>query len=135
MHLLPPLRFRFHAEDHERYGDQWHVYDESVLSRVPVRELIAIEAIIGMSLDTMRRRLREGYADANLAATWLVRRQSGLVEDYDTYEPLITFVEWQPAGDAVPPVQDSDSSQDPSQDPSMSSNQSSPSRRTSRRVS
>ena len=112
MRLLPPVRFRYCAEDQAKYGDGWYVYDEAALTRIPARELVEIERTIGMSIATMLQRARGNFTDANLAATWVARRLSGVKEDYATYEPLVLLIDWElvPADDADPPGRTSSTS-------------------------
>lgn len=111
MRLLSPMRFRLHEDDHERYGADWYVYDESALVRLPARELIAIEAEIGMSVlgmvDAARRPDAAGFTAATLAAMWVARRLSGVDERIADFAPMVLLAEWEPvsAGDADPPDQ------------------------------
>lgn len=113
MRLLPPLRFRFHPDDREAYGDGWTVYDEGLVARLPVRELIEIEQHIGMSVATMIVRARANMTDANLAALWVARRAAGDDRPFEGFEPLVLLVEWEPVlatADADPPASDSSTS-------------------------
>lgn len=105
------LRFRFHPDDHQRYGDGWTVFDQRALGRLPVAELVEIEQTIGMSVRVLLDRLASDYADAHLAATWLARRMAGVTEDFADFNPLVLLVDWEPvpAGDADPPEPAADS--------------------------
>jgi len=111
------MRFRMHVDDHERYGDAWCVYDESALSRVPARQLIEIEAAIGMSIPAMLSRLRDPesprHTEANLAVTWVARRLAGITEPYAEYEPMVLLIDWEPVtpADVDPPPQTRSNSQ------------------------
>lgn len=113
MQLSPPLRCRLHADDHEKYGGDWYLYDESAVIRLPIGDLKAIEAAIGMSVPVMMNRWRQGFIDGILAQIWIARRGAGLVEDFATFEPLALLAEWEqaPAGDADPPDSSSSSPQ------------------------
>lgn len=115
MQLLPPVRFRLHADDHAAYGDQWWTYDESAIATLPVGELKDIERAIGMSIPTMFRRARAEYTDATLAQMWVARRLAGITEKLDDFAPTALLADWEPvegqaeAGDADPPAGDSSS--------------------------
>jgi hypothetical protein len=132
--LSPPLRFRLHTDDHDKYGSDWYVYDESAIVRLPIGELKAIEAAIGMSVLVMMNRWREGYIDGTLAQLWVGRRVNGVAEDFATFEPLAFLAEWEPAGaaDADPPESSSSSPRAAPKRSSGSSSRSSRSSRTSR---
>lgn len=96
------LRFRFHEDD--QYDGEW-IYDEAAIARLPLRELIAIEATIGMSISIMRFRLRGDYIDAALAATWLARKLGGIEEeDFGEYAPMVPLMDWE----VLPPAQGDD---------------------------
>ncbi|MGW9196051.1 hypothetical protein [Micromonospora chersina] len=110
MRLLPPIRFRLAEDDHAEYGDQWTVYDESALLRIPARELIDIERQIGMGVLTMMQRARQNFTDGNLAAMWVSRRLDGDVRPFVEFQPLVMLADWEPvpdAGDADPLAQTS----------------------------
>src|SRR5687767_7310287 len=108
---MPPLLLRLHEDDHERYGAGPWRYDEAALVRLPYGELVEIEAAIGMGLPVLMYRMRKGFTDATRAAVWLARRQSGISEPLDGFEPLVTLVMSEVAGDdADPPAPASDSS-------------------------
>lgn len=111
MRLLPPMRFRFlDDEDKAKYGEDWFVYDESALVRVPARELVEIERQIGMSVRDMLTRGRYQFADAELAGMWVARRLGGVDEPFDKFEPLVLLVDWEPVpatDDVDPPAQPS----------------------------
>lgn len=142
MQALPALRFQLHPDDHERYGSEWYVYDESAIARMPVREQLAvereIEAVYGYGLLAMVDRMRRDMLDARLVASWLARRLAGVTESLADYEPMISLmsaeaVPQEPAGDdADPPAVASDSSE--STDPSSeSSTPTSPGSRSARK--
>ncbi|MGA4726295.1 hypothetical protein ACPB67_02645 [Micromonospora taraxaci] len=104
---MPAVRFRLHEDDHERYGADWYVYDESAVLRVPARELIEIERQIGVTVLTMLNRSRQDFADGNLAVMWVARRLAGVVEPFAEFTPLVMLAEWErlPAADVDPPAQ------------------------------
>ncbi|MEU4589993.1 hypothetical protein [Micromonospora aurantiaca (nom. illeg.)] len=108
MILAPPLRFRFHPDDHAEYGDAWTTYDEAALVRLPARELADIEREIGMSVRSMIGRSRQGFANADLAQTWVARRLADPdVRPFAEWNPMVLLVDWEelpaPAGDVDPP--------------------------------
>ena len=109
MHLTPMrLRFRFHVDDHAKYGADWTVYDEAALIRLPVRQLIELESSTGMSIREMMARLRGDFLDGYLAASWIAQKLAEkAIPDFDEYEPMAVLMEWEPApaGDADPPEQ------------------------------
>lgn len=113
---LPPARVRLHEDDHAQYGGDWYRYDEAAISRLPVRELIAIEAEIGMAVVGMMAQARvidgPGWTAATLAQIWVARRLSGVVEAFADFAPLVLLARWEsaPAGDADPPDQTSSAS-------------------------
>ncbi|WP_051723706.1 hypothetical protein [Micromonospora chokoriensis] len=122
MKLLPAMRFRFHEDDHERYGSDWWVYDEAALVRVPARELVEVERQTGMVLREMMRGVRADSTAANLAAMWVARRLAGVrvkrgddmvPEPFDGFEPLVILADWEPvpaADDVDPPASASSTS-------------------------
>lgn len=102
------LRFAFHPDDRERYGDGEWTFDPEVLLRQPTRMLIAIESTVGMGIPAVLARLDRPadrrYTEALLAATWIARRLAGVDESYDSYEPLVYLMDLQiGAGDVDPP--------------------------------
>ncbi|MEO3923014.1 hypothetical protein ABGB07_03910 [Micromonosporaceae bacterium B7E4] len=130
------MRFQLHPDDHERYGDGSWLYDEAALVRLPIKELVQIESSVGPLTNVMHR-LRLDYTDARLAVVWIARRQAGIVESFDSFEPLISLATVSaPEEDADPPAPGSDSS--PSTDPPPPSpkpgNPGSRSKRESRRT-
>lgn len=131
--FLPPVKFQLHADDHEKYGADWYVYDEEAILRLPVGELRDIEHTIEMSLPEMMNRSRLMYADATLAQMWVARRMAGIKESFADFTPIVFLADWEivPAkgADADPP--DSGSSK-PSAAQKRSSGGSSPSSRSSR---
>jgi len=130
------MRFHLHPDDHERYGDGGGVYDEAAILRLPVKELVEIESSVG-PITTVLSRFRDDYTDAKLAVVWLARRQAGIVEPFEAFEPLISLVTVSmPEVDVDPP--DLGSTSSPSTEPppksSKPGNPGSPSKRTSRRT-
>ncbi|MET7949216.1 hypothetical protein [Micromonospora sp. NPDC005324] len=116
MKLLPPMRFRFCEDDHERYGSAWWVYDEAALVRVPASTLVEIEQQIGMGLRGMMRGVRADFTAANLASMWVARRLAGVDEPFDGFEPLVLLADWEPvpATDDVDPPASASSTPPPS---------------------
>lgn len=109
------LRFTFHPDDHERYGDGTWTLDPEALLRQPVRELIAVEAATGLGIPGMLlvldRPTDPRYTTALLAATWVARRLGGVTEAYESYEPLVYLMNLERLeDDEVPPGRASSSS-------------------------
>lgn len=118
--LLAPLRFRFtEPEDTGRYGARWYVYDEHKLVRKPARDLVGLEAELGMTLISAMNGFRADSALGNLAGCWMAVREvdperAGL---FDDFSPMIMLVAYEPvpadevdqgkAEEATPPSQDS----------------------------
>ena len=125
MKLLPPMRFRFHEDDRERYGSDWWVYDEAALVRVPARQLVEIEEQIGMGVRDMLLGVRTNLTLANLASMWVARRLAGhlvkrgdqmVAEPFEGFEPLVWLADWEPvpATDDVDPPASASSTPPPS---------------------
>lgn len=101
--LLRPLRFRFtEPDDARRYGDDWHVYDEAKLVRLPVRELVKLEIEIGMPLVNVLEGVRRETVLGYLAGTWLALRLQNpdLAGPFDDYAPVAMLIVW----DRMPPA-------------------------------
>lgn len=136
MQLLPPIRFRLHADDHEKYGADWYVYDETAIMRLPVGELREIERAVGMSLIEVMNRGRQGFVDGTLAQMWIARRVTGVDEPYPAFEPMVMLADWEAvlAADADPPEASGPSSPRAARKRSSAgTSRSSPSSRASRR--
>lgn len=130
MQALPPLRFRFHQDDHQQYGADWQTYDEAKLARIRGRELVdietAIEAEFGRKLAEMLVRFRVDATDAKLALSWAARRMAGITEPLADYQPMVALMDWEladqeaAADDADPPAQGASTSSTPTAAPPSS---------------
>jgi len=120
--LLAPMRFRFtEPEDVKRWGDRWYVYDEHKIVRAPARDLVALEAELGMSLVAAMNGFRSDTALGNLAGCWMAVRDvdPNLAGPFDDFSPMIMLItyeavpaeEAEDSGKAADPVEDSPISQ------------------------
>ena len=121
MQPAPPLRFRFtDAEDVALYGDGWWVWDETEVSRLRGREMIALEEATDVPLLAVFRGLRKESTLANMAALWIAMHRSGHPVKWADFNPVVPSVEWDEVPAAAPlesgeaPAPDSGSSQAPS---------------------
>jgi hypothetical protein len=88
--FLAPLRYRFtHPDDVERYGEDWYVYSEHLITHMPGRRLAEIEAELGMPIIDMMNGVRASDSMADLAAAWL-----GVKMDADRSEKCPPFLEF-----------------------------------------
>jgi hypothetical protein len=119
--LLAPMRFRFtEPEDVKRWGDRWFVYDEHRLVRAPARDLVALEAELGLTLVEAMNGFRADSALGNLAGCWMAVRavDPQLAGPFDDFTPMIMLItyeavpaeEAEDAGKAEAPVEDSPTS-------------------------
>jgi hypothetical protein len=100
--LLRPLRFRFtEAADIQRYGGDWHVYDEAAIMRLDAREQMRLEEQIDASLVWVIRSFRTDGTLGLLAATWLALRleDPDLPGPFESYTPLVHFADWETVPD------------------------------------
>jgi hypothetical protein len=99
--LLPPSRFRFTDDaDVAAYGDGWWTWDEAALLALPGRDLIALEAAVGMPvagvIDSFHRRETLGI----MAAQWIALHRASHPVKWDDFNPITLAAEW----DEVPPA-------------------------------
>lgn len=122
MLLSQPLktRFRLCRLDRDAYGDPpgsdgWVVFDPDQLAELPCTELEHIEAQTGFLVASFWAPSRRVSARGQRAALWIARRQAGLVDVFNEFDPRILLVESEAvdepaeAGDADPPVSSSPS--------------------------
>jgi hypothetical protein len=103
--ILRPLRFRFQdADDVERFGDGWHVYDEGRIVRLPARELVALEIELGMPIVGVVQGMRTESVLGYLAGTWLALRMEdpALAGRFDDYTPIAMLIVWDRIPDDEP---------------------------------
>jgi hypothetical protein len=103
--LLSPLRFRFtEPADVQRYGGEWHIYDEAALMRLPAQEQIDLEEKTNTPLVTVIRSFRKDGTLGMLAATWIALHleDPDLAGPFPAYAPTVHFTDWErvPAGEA-----------------------------------
>lgn len=91
---------RMCQEDRDRYGGpEWIVFDFDALANLRALELEEIEEttgfrLVGFYVADLRVSIR-----GQRTALWIARRQAGLVDDWDTFDPLILQVESRPAAE------------------------------------
>jgi len=96
--LLQPLQVRFtEPADVERYGSDWYTYNELVLVTTPARDLVRLEAELGMTLVDMMRGVRESSVLGDTAAAWVAMRQAGSDIPFESFSPAIMLAEWRTA--------------------------------------
>jgi hypothetical protein len=105
--LLAPLQVRFtEPADVEQYGDGWFTYDELALVTTPARDLMRLEAELGVPLVDVMRGVRESSVLGDTAAAWVALRQSGADIAFEGFSPAIMLAEWrkapEPAADEDP---------------------------------
>lgn len=117
LQLMGPRKFRFVDEaDVATYGDGWWVWNEVELTRLPAREIIALEDAVGMPLVVVIRHARLGMTSGVLAAMWIAMHRGGHDADWDDFNPAALLAEWRevsyerPLDSGEDPAPDSDSS-------------------------
>lgn len=100
--------FRMCQEDRDRFGGpEWVTFDMDALADLRAAELEEIEETTGFRLVWFYVVDRRVSIRGQRAALWIARRQAGLVDDWDKFDPLILQVEPRPvpskADDADPP--------------------------------
>jgi hypothetical protein len=96
--LLKPLRFRFTEDaDAKAYGDDWVIYDEAQIVRLPARALSALEVEIGLPLLNVMQGMRDETVMGHLAGSWLALHlvDPGRAGSFDDYSPVATLIEWE----------------------------------------
>jgi hypothetical protein len=99
---MAPLEFRFtDPDDVEKYGDRWYWYSEADLIRRPARELVALEAELGMPIAQVMNGMRMSSVLGDMATTWISVRDTdpALAGKFSDYNPLTMLVEWRAAVD------------------------------------
>lgn len=103
------LRFRFTAEqDIAQYGDGWWVWDEAELTRLPGRDLAALEEAVDMPLWRLRNELHKGATMATMAAMWIAMHRAGHPVGWEQFNPAVLLATWE-----VVPAAPLESGEDP----------------------
>ncbi len=105
--LLKPIRFRFgDPDDAKQYGDDWHLYDEAQIVRLPARELVRLEIELGMQILDVFQGMRTESVLGYLGGTWLALRleDADAAGAFDDYTPIAMLVEWDHVPAAGPEV-------------------------------
>jgi hypothetical protein len=115
------LRFRFTDEqDVAAYGEGWWVWDRDALTRLPGRDLIAIEDEIDRPFREIQRLQLIGSTLGMMAAMWIALRQAGFsVGAWADFNPVVHTAVWEaapevPLASGGDPAQGSASSTTPS---------------------
>jgi hypothetical protein len=94
---LGPVEFRFtQPEDIALYGDRWYRYAEADLIRTPARELVALEAALGMPLPDVMNGMRMSTVLGDLAAAWIGVRayDPKLAGPFNDFNPMALSLTW-----------------------------------------
>jgi hypothetical protein len=117
LHLTVPQRFRFTDEaDVATYGGDWWVWDEVELTRLPAREIIALEEVVGMPLVAVIQGSHRNTTRGTLAAMWIAMHRGGHDVAWADFNPAALLAEWAevpaetPLGSGEDPTPGSDSS-------------------------
>lgn len=97
---LAPVEFRFtEPEDTKVYGDRWYRYAEEDLIRTPARELIELEAELGMPIVDVMNGMRLRTVLGELSVAWLGVRavDPQLAGPFDDFNPMALSLTWRPA--------------------------------------
>lgn len=94
--LVKGMRFRFtEPEDVEKYGSDWHVYDELSILRQSARTQMGLEVQMGISIADAFRGFRRSTTLGELAAAWLALRLEGKEFPFSEFDPMIHLTEWE----------------------------------------
>lgn len=105
------LCFRFtDPDDVAAYGPDWRVWDQGRLAALRARELIALEAALGMAIPMVVKAFAEQSVLGRMAVMWLTLRLDGDQVAWAGFDPLTFSVEW---SDGVPPDPLGSSGEDP----------------------
>lgn len=94
---LAPVEFRFtDPRDVEKYGDRWYRYAEADLIRLPARELITLEGMLGMPIVDVMNGMRMATVLGDTASAWLGVRQTdpSLAGTFDEFDPITLLIQW-----------------------------------------
>lgn len=100
VNMLNPVQLRFRDDaDIALYGEDWYLYDESAIVRLPAHRLVELEQTSGYPVRTMMAELRRHSVLGDLlvawTAVWLVKPE--LAGDFDAFTPLTFAIEWRAA--------------------------------------
>ncbi len=112
------LRIRLCETDRDSYGGpEWVVLDTDALLDLPASELEQIEMTIGSALAPYlafveradARQARAMLARMRRVCVWLARRQAGLVDEWDKFDPRVLRAGFElvEGADVVPPAEPS----------------------------
>src|SRR5688500_1504884 len=102
--LMAPVRFRFtEPDDVKAYGDNWYVYDESRIVRLPARELIKLETEVGQPMANVLEGFREDAVSGRLPATWIAvhLQDPSIAGPYRDYSPVVMLLDFDKGEDRV----------------------------------
>lgn len=100
--LLAPLQVRFtEPADVELYGDDWFTYDELMLVTTPARDLMRLEAQLGLPLVDVMAGVRASSVLGDTAAAWVALHQAGRDVPWESFTPAIMLAEWRKAPEPV----------------------------------
>jgi hypothetical protein len=102
------LWVRLNEKDWEGYGSDWYSLDLEQLLDSSAKKLAALERLMGgYSIAKMVEEMTKEGAMARRAVAYLARRESGVLQMWDDFDPRpwgMEFTEQDPAGgDADPP--------------------------------
>ncbi len=112
---LNKTRFRLCPDDREKYGGpEWVVFDPDALVDLPGSELEQMEVATGFRIAWFWLPSLRISARGQRAALWIARRQAGLVDDWNEFDPkilaadavIVTDDAGAEGGDADPPERD-----------------------------
>lgn len=100
--LLAPLQVRF-TEDKDvgQWGSDWYVYDELALVTTPARDLMRLEAELGVPLVDVMEGVRSSSVLGDTGAAWLALRMAGVDITFLEFSPAIMLAEWRKRPDEV----------------------------------
>jgi hypothetical protein len=110
LELMAPTKFRFVDEaDVAKYGGGWWVWNEIELTRLPARDIIALEEAVDMPLVSVIRSVRQGTTSGVLAAMWIAMHRGGHDAAWADFNPAALLAEWREVSYEAP----LDSGEDP----------------------
>lgn len=116
---LGPVMFRFTDEqDVKLYGSRWYRHDESELIRMRARDLIELEAQLGIPVVDVMNGCRMHTTLGDLAASWLGVRayDPELAGPFEKFNPLTLAISWQNPDDVDPAEVDEGKAEGPETD-------------------
>ena len=93
--LIAPMEVRFvEPDDVEKYGGDWHTYDELAIVTTPAKKLIEWESEVGSSLANVMDGFRQSSVFGDTVAAWLALVMDGKRVPFADFTPLIMLAEW-----------------------------------------